>query len=598
MRKLRDRIGKLTLKVRMISLLILCWLVPVIVISLILSITVSGQINRQLKENLTTSTVKVVGQIDIGLEDIKRASRNATYFEVISDAYTEYVKKKDTQKLYDRMTLYLAQQYRYDAALNSAILAFRTNPELFYSTYSAQTTYNKISVFESEYLADVMDISKDLDTRVCLYCANDSLYLMRNLVNNSYIPYAVLLLEIDKENLFDSLYSIWGCKDFGVFLNGNLIYGNDVYPEADIDFFSASDNAGFIKDKGNYYVTLTDKCENDYLTYIVCIDGGILKSGNTVSNIILLLVLLSIVPLGFAVFRFFDTKVSKPIEGLVKASEEIAAENYGYELVSDVGSAELDYVYTAFNEMSAKLKRQFEQIYLEEVAVRDANIKALQSQINPHFINNTLEIINWEARLNGVYKVSAMIEALSTMLNATLNRRNVIDITLREELEYVDAYLYIISERMGSRLTIKKEIDELLLNDMVPRLIAQPIIENAVEHGVMTTKEGYINIHVYARDEYMFIEIRNSGRMNKEDEDRINAILSGNLINDHHATSIGINNVNRRLKLMYGETCGLTIFNEGEETVNLLTFMRKGIDEKDTDSNNNSDVFDISRLRN
>ena len=76
---------------------------------------------------------------------------------------------------------------------------------------------------------------------------------------------------------------------------------------------------------------------------------------------------------------------------------------------------------------------------------------ALQSQINPHFLNNTLEIINWEARLSDNRKVSAMIEALSTMLEATLNRKKRHMVALSEELSYVDAYLYIISQRLGER---------------------------------------------------------------------------------------------------------------------------------------------------
>ena len=82
-------------------------------------------------------------------------------------------------------------------------------------------------------------------------------------------------------------------------------------------------------------------------------------------------------------------------------------------------------------------------------AAQRAQIKALQSQINPHFLNNTLEIINWEARIEGNDRVSAMIEALSTMLNAALDRDGRTQIPLKEELGYVEAYLYIIRERLG-----------------------------------------------------------------------------------------------------------------------------------------------------
>ncbi len=139
--------------------------------------------------------------------------------------------------------------------------------------------------------------------------------------------------------------------------------------------------------------------------------------------------------------------------------------------------------------MSSELKNQFERSYLEQQALQQARVKALQSQINPHFLNNTLEVINWEARLSGDERVSAMIEALSVMLNAALDRDGRSMIPLREELSYVDAYLYIIRERLGDRLVIEREIDETMLDEMVPRLIFQPLVENAVEHD-LTARHG------------------------------------------------------------------------------------------------------------
>ena len=84
---------------------------------------------------------------------------------------------------------------------------------------------------------------------------------------------------------------------------------------------------------------------------------------------------------------------------------------------------------------------------------------ALQSQINPHFLNNTLEIINWEARMEGNDRVSSMIEALSTMLEATMDRKKQQMIPLSEEISYVEAYCYIIRQRFGEKFQFEKQID-------------------------------------------------------------------------------------------------------------------------------------------
>ena len=104
-------------------------------------------------------------------------------------------------------------------------------------------------------------------------------------------------------------------------------------------------------------------------------------------------------------------------------SKEIEQGNLGYQVTYKAESSEFAYLIINFNRMSEKLKEQFQHIYEEELALRDARIMALQSHINPHFMNNTLEIINWEARLGGMPKVSKMIEALSTLMDATINRK-------------------------------------------------------------------------------------------------------------------------------------------------------------------------------
>lgn len=579
---MKKRWQEIELKWRMIILLVLGWLIPIVLASIIVSVVVSTKLSSQMSENVSASMSKAVSTIDAQLETVRRSSRNATYFNVIREQYLEYKGSRDSQKLYEEISLYLAQQYRYDPALTSAMVFFTQDPSLFYSTYSAGTTYDNISKFKEEYLEEALSISEGLDTGLLLCTFGDSLYLMRNLVDSAYKPEAVIVMGINTDYLFDSLESIWGCESCAVYLDDELVYGTP-----DSKFMEITDlKEGvpvLIKAGGDYIAYYVANEDNGRLAYVVRLDRAIVKAELKIGYYILLILLVSLIPLSVAVFAFFDRMVTKPVEGLVNAASEIANENYGYTIETEGHSKEFSYVNNAFNNMSVRLKEQFETIYLEELAVRDANIKALQSQINPHFINNTLEIINWEARLNGVYKVSAMIEALSTMLNATLNRKNDHSISLSEELEYVDAYLYVISQRMGSRLTINKDIDESLLKEQVPRLIAQPIIENAVEHGIKTSANGYINIRVFAKDRYMYIEIRNSGNMSKEDEEKIRKILGDdNSEENTHSVSIGINNVNKRLKLMYGETCGLTIRNEGSETVNLLTFLREERDEKET----------------
>lgn len=214
----------------------------------------------------------------------------------------------------------------------------------------------------------------------------------------------------------------------------------------------------------------------------------------------------------------------------------------------------------AFNHMSEKLKDLFDHVYEEEIALQDARIRALQARLNPHFMNNTLEIINWEARLSGNEKVSQMIEALSTIMDAGIDRRHEPEVMLSEEMVYVNAYFFIISERFGNRLEILKNLPDEIMKYKVPRLILQPVIENAVEHGAGRRGKRVIELNGYREGNFLYLEIVNEGQLEEHEKEKIQQLLEGNYNPQTESSgNMGIANVNQRLQLLYGEDCGLKI---------------------------------------
>lgn len=259
----------------------------------------------------------------------------------------------------------------------------------------------------------------------------------------------------------------------------------------------------------------------------------------------------------------------------MESAEQIQNGNLGYQLETDMGSQEFEYLRESFNQMSERLKYQFDHIYEEELALRDARIMALQSHINPHFMNNTLEIINWEARLSGNEKISRMIEALSTLLDAAIDRRRVPEISLSEEMIHVNAYLYITSQRLGKRLKVEKELPEEIMWIQVPRLILQPIIENAIEHGIVPRGSGKIVIRGQRQENYLYIDIINDGEFTEEDERKVKRLLSPDYDTSQESSgNMGIANVNQRLKIIYGESCGLCLHSCGQDqTCSTLTIL-------------------------
>jgi sensor histidine kinase YesM len=270
-------------------------------------------------------------------------------------------------------------------------------------------------------------------------------------------------------------------------------------------------------------------------------------------------------------FYFFNRRINRPIINLTQASKKIASGEYGTTVDELKGqSGEIADLTRNFNKMSNKLGEQFNRIFVEEIALRDANIHALQSQINPHFLNNTLEIINWEARMNGQEKVSSMIEALSVMMSATMDRNRQSLISLSEELEYVNAYIYIIKCRYQDRFVYEEHIDKALLPVKVPRLIIQPVIENAVEYSY--SEDGIRRVRMEIEGECqgekidMQIRIINPGVPSDEDVAKIKELLRDDVDikpMEERSTRIGIRNVHRRLKILYGTESGLVIETDG-----------------------------------
>ena len=278
--------------------------------------------------------------------------------------------------------------------------------------------------------------------------------------------------------------------------------------------------------------------------------------------------LLFLVPLLLILLRVFNRNVTKPITDMMEGADQIETGNLGYQIKEEPENLEFKYLMESFNQMSERLKYQFDHIYEEEIALRDARIMALQSHINPHFMNNTLEIINWEARLGGNEKVSRMIEALATLMDAAMDRKKRTFVPLSEEMMYVNAYLYINSERFGKRLTVIKELDESIMQYEVPRLILQPVIENAIEHGVRPSGRGTVILRGYEKEGFLYLDIVNDGTLTPAEEEKICRLLSPDYdFSREPSGNLGIANVNQRLRILYGEPCGLTIEKDEEQHV-------------------------------
>ena len=564
---------KANLTFGMIRLLVICLVVPFGALSVVLFFSSASKTSNQVRNTVVTSMENAAENCNSNIEKVIQESKQASYDNVIRTSYLQFLKDKNEAVMYREISSYLSEKYKYNSMISSTIVVFKEKTTMEYYTYSnvAGATYASISDFKNNAMTQIKSVAQRMGTNTKFIEIGEHLYLVRNLVTSDYNPYAIIVMEINKSNMFKSMDNVVWRENGAIFLDGDMVcepdYENDINNEKfKIYADNNKRNYGEVTetesnyDSNNYTVNLYTRCNNQQFTYIVKLNRmEVLNESFTYVYIYVLIILITIL-LAALTFYYFYRNINKPISALMEMSEKIEEGEYGITLPAFEGNKEFGKLIDTFNHMSLGLEESFNRIYAEEVALRDANMQALQSQINPHFLNNTLEIINWKARMSGNHDVSGMIESLGVMMEATMNRKKEKFITIEEELKYVDAYLYIIHQRFGSRFHFDKDVDENLLNLKIPRLIVQPIVENAVEHG--GDKEGNIigSLKIYADYNNLYIVVHNNGNMTEADKAKIEILLSDQKL-EENVHNIGIRNVNMRLKLLYGENSGLSIEN-------------------------------------
>ncbi len=273
---------------------------------------------------------------------------------------------------------------------------------------------------------------------------------------------------------------------------------------------------------------------------------------------------------------YFTGRVNRLRDAMKKASNEnydIVAEFAGEDELSDAFK-DLQVMVKRIQDKDAKMYAALikEQKLLNEQQVME--MKMLASQINPHFLYNTLESIRMQALTAGNKEVANSIKMLGKSMRYVLENTGTSSITLKKELDYVENYLTIQKMRFSGRVNYSLEVEEGLDLEkyMILPLLLQPVVENAILHGLEQVEEnGQILIRVAKQDEYLQITIRDNGC--GMDEEELKALR--NKIKEQKidtSSSIGLSNINRRIKLCYGETYGMKIDSqEGEGTTIELT---------------------------
>ena len=544
----------ISLRTHLLSIVLLCWVLPILSVTLLAGLLLGRSYEQAARQELDSRAQNAVEQLEMRLNAVFEASKEVSYDGIVRNSYRLYQLDGDSAAFYRTVTEYLNTQFTRDERVLAAFLSFWNDDVGPYGASRGDLGYSAQRIYREEVEADLLEKVKDLDTGILLLEYDGELYVARNLVDSHFRPYATIVLLCDRAALFQSIDAVQQISSAELILDGKLLYGDD-------RLLHTVENR---EAPGDVHVY-----ERELSGHSICIEASLTPFNfwRDIPQIrtTALFVLLLVFPLLALMLYLFRRTVTKPVEILVDANNRLQAGERGYTIETTADTREFYRLFGHFNDMSTELKNQFDRSVQEQQALQQAQVKALQLQINPHFLNNTLEIINWEARLANDTRASSMLEALSVMMNGTLGRDGRSRIPLREELTYVDAYLYIIRERLGERLAITREIDEAMPDVQVPRLILQPIVENAVEHDLTPRRGGQLSIRARQEDGFVVLEVEHDGQMTPEDLATIDAVLSSPVEDTGISGQIGLRNVRQRLTLLYGDqgTIRLTQPEEG-----------------------------------
>lgn len=312
--------------------------------------------------------------------------------------------------------------------------------------------------------------------------------------------------------------------------------------------------------EGNNYISTYFTHKSHWMIANV-IDYGILTSETkgimTMFSIIYIIVLLLFIVFTLLFFREMIIPIKK-LEKIMKGAQAGRLD----QLVAVQGPQEIKSLGKSYNKMIGEINELIMAIDLKEKERTREEIKALQAQINPHFIYNTLNSIRLMAMMSQHEGIRIMTDSFMKIISTTFGDESTL-ITLADEMTYIESYVYVMQVRYGDHFTVETHMDEELMNYKIVRMLLQPIVENAILHGVSENEgDSTISIHITCIRDKLIVDVTDYGIGMTQEE--IACALAEEGEHRRSFNHIGIKNVERRIKLNFGDEYGLEIISEKE----------------------------------
>ena len=446
---------------------------------------------------------------------------------------------------------------------------------LYNDVYVSRSDYVQSTSLSDDVIAHLMEQSHNGDGApiwVTDYCNEEGLFLCRDIRQSANLSLATLgtvLINVDLDKLIDDTAAEMNEKDttqYILYQNGEEIFHTSSFPKeelaalGDTDFLF-SGNYGILRLNHSYYFYIKDTMPQFDWEFLALIPYDSVAAAQQTAIVFCLVVMVIILIICLVLFGSLVNIITGHLTKLIDKMNAFGQDETTLP-VSDIDYSqrkdEIGALHQRFDGMAIHVQELIQKNYVNELLAKDAQLKFLESQINPHFLYNTLESINWRAKALGDENISIMVEALGALLRVTLGHKEVVS-TIGSELEIVKNYMTIIQVRYEDRIQYQNEVPKDLLSLSLPQLTLQPLVENAINYALEEITEGCIvRIQGRREDKEIILEVLNTGSQ-----------FPSNLLeklNNKEITpqgfGIGLINVQKRLQLQYGEAYGLEFINK------------------------------------
>ncbi len=438
-------------------------------------------------------------------------------------------------------------------------------------------SFNKLNQI---YTEEISDYDRVIETLPDVFFWGDRLYYV-NVINNpdTLIEEGKLIITYNLSGL-NTLISDYG-PNYGVTLlneTNQTMYisleGIHTLDSSHINLFMNLEDYKKVNLSNNINTFKVSFSDNLSILLEVSMENLIESQEVFYSSIILLDFVLIV--LSLSILKFKLDKLTERTDKVLQAMQEVKEGNLKVQIPIDNESDEISYISQHFNEMCIELNKYINKSYLAEINQKKAEMIALQNQINPHFLYNTLECIRMKAVCNGDKDVGKMLYNLSFLFRKQVKDSNLI--TIKSELEYCRRYMEIFKFRYREKFNFEINCSEDLLDNEIIKFTIQPLIENYFIHGIrLQENNNYIELNVIKENGDIKIIIDDNGKGIVEDKlEEINGNLSTELEENIGDKSIGIINAHARIVGAYGERYGIKLGNndKGARIMILIPFKR------------------------